>query len=436
MKKIIVSLWMSMLMMLPVIGSSDFDVEKVYMQAKQGDAQAQFDLGQCMYQVVKDYKVAAQWFTKAAEQGHVESQAMLGICYSTGEGVPQDFGEAAKWYRKAAEQGLDIMQVRLGNCYADGIGVPQDNKEAASWFRKAAEQGNALAQNNLARSYAAGLGVLEDYVEAYAWFLVASMNGDVNSSGNKEIVKSLLSDDQVAAGQQRAKELQALIERKKVITESKSSQSLPSDIAPSGFGSGLLVKGGYVLTCWHVVDGAERISISFKGKDHVASVVQKDAANDIAILKVNDFSGGTALNLSDDVQLGESVFTLGYPHPDLQGSDIKFTTGSISSLTGIDNSPRYFQISAPLQAGNSGGPLFDEKGNLVGIVAAKLDSLATLELTGDLPQNVNYAIKADYLVPVLKTVQGLEVGKEKAENVNLLELIDELKQSVVMIKVY
>lgn len=158
--------------------------------------------------------------------------------------------------------------------------------------------------------------------------------------------------------------------------------------------------------------------------------------NDIAILKVDDVNTGIALNISDEMKLGEKVFTLGYPHPDLQGSDVKFTTGTISSLTGIDNSPRYFQISAPLQSGNSGGPLFDEKGNLVGMVAAKLDSLVTLELTGDLPQNVNYAIKADYLEPVLKTVQGLEVGKEKTKDVNLLELIEKQKQSAVMIKVY
>lgn len=158
--------------------------------------------------------------------------------------------------------------------------------------------------------------------------------------------------------------------------------------------------------------------------------------NDIAILKVDDVNTGIALNISDEMKLGKKVFALGYPHPDLQGSDVKFTTGTISSLTGIDNSPRYFQISAPLQSGNSGGPLFDEKGNLVGMVAAKLDSLVTLELTGDLPQNVNYAIKADYLEPVLKTVQGLEVGKEKTKDVNLLELIEKLKQSAVMIKVY
>ena len=70
------------------------------------------------------------------------------------------------------------------------------------------------------------------------------------------------------------------------------------------------------------------------------------------------------------------------------------------------------------------------------VVAAKLDSLATLAMTGDLPQNVNYAIKADYLVPLLKTVEGLTIGKEQTKDVNLLELIKELKKSVVMIKVY
>ena len=131
-----------------------------------------------------------------------------------------------------------------------------------------------------------------------------------------------------------------------------------------------------------------------------------------------------------------SLLPYPHPHPDLQGSDVKFTTGSISGMTGPENTPRYFQISAPLQAGNSGGPLFDEQGNLVGIVAAKLDSLATLAMTGDLPQNVNYAIKADYLVPLLKTVEGLTIGKEQTKDVNLLELIKELKKSVVMIKVY
>jgi S1-C subfamily serine protease len=102
---------------------------------------------------------------------------------------------------------------------------------------------------------------------------------------------------------------------------------------------------------------------------------------------------------------------------------VKFTTGSISGLTGPQSTPLYYQISAPIQSGNSGGPLFDEQGNLVGIVAAKLDSLVTLAATGDLPQNVNYAIKADYLRPLLKTVEGINIQPAETKEVDLLSLI-------------
>lgn len=262
------------------------------------------------------------------------------------------------------------------------------------------------------------------------------MNGNETAAKNKDILKNEMNSLQVAAGQERAKELIAGIERKKKLAELPKDQAPSADIAPSGFGSGLLVKGGYVVTCWHVVENAKKISVSCQGKDFNASVVQKDEGNDLAILRVEGADAGASLSFSDSVRLGEQVFTMGFPHPGLQGSDVKFTTGSISGLTGPQNTPVYYQISAPLQSGNSGGPLFDEYGNLVGIVAAKLDSLKMLVATGDLTQNVNYAIKSDYLVPLLKTVDGIKIQPSQTKPVNLLSLVDELKKSVVMIKVY
>lgn len=419
--------------------SGEEAVKYYRLSADQGNPDAQKFLGNCYirgFGVNQDAKEGAKWYRMAAEQGKADAQALLGNCYQEGKGVSRDIAKALKWYRLAAEQGNSSAELSIGGCYKFGTGVSVDVKEAAKWFKKSAFHENEIAQFFLGNCYYFGEGVVEDYVEAYAWYIVSAMNGNKQGVKNKKILGSELNSAQVIAGQKRAKKLLAEIERQKVIAESDSDRLLASEIAPSGYGSGLLVKGGYVLTCWHVVDGVERISVSAAGKNHVAKVVQKDVANDIAILKVSEIVTGVVLNLSDDAKLGEKVFTLGYPHPDLQGSDVKFTTGSISSLTGIDNSPRYFQISAPLQSGNSGGPLFDEKGNLVGMVAAKLDSLATLQLTGDLPQNVNYAIKADYLEPVLKTIQRLEIGKAKTKDVNLLELIEELKQSAVMIKVY
>lgn len=371
-----------------------------------------------------------------AERGDAAAQAELGSCYLKGEGVPQDHNEAAKWFRLAAEQGHAGAQTRLGGAYYFGLGVPRDFREAVKWCRLAVEQDNVDAQAMLGLCYYQGAGVLEDYVEAYAWYSIAAMNGSNVGVGSKELLRVKMNDTQVAASQARAKELMADIERKKQVAALGPDQMPSADIAPSGFGSGLLVQGGYVVTCWHVVENSKKISINGQGKDFNASLVQKDEGNDIAILRLEGADAGASLSFSDSVKLGAQVFTMGFPHPDLQGSDVKFTMGSISGLTGPGNTPVYYQISAPLQSGNSGGPLFDEYGNLVGIVAAKLDSLKMLAATGDLTQNVNYAIKTDYLVPLLKTVDGIKIQPSQTKPVNLLSLVDELKKSVVMIKVY
>ncbi|MEI7850242.1 MAG: tetratricopeptide repeat-containing serine protease family protein [Kiritimatiellales bacterium] len=451
------------------------DINNLLQSAKQGDVSAQYNLGICYKNgegVPQDYKEAIKWFRLAADQGYAEAQAVLGICYGLGNGVPSDDKEAEKWYRLAAEQGNTAAQFllgvyyangkgisqdyeeavkwfrlaaekgdapaqySLGLCYARGEGVLQDYKEAAKWYRLAAEQGDDKAQSNLGLCYARGQGVLEDYVEAYAWSIIAAMNGNEPAAKNKGKLVNTLNKTQVAAGQERAKELIANIERKKQLAKLPAGQVPAADIAPSGFGSGLLVKGGYVLTCWHVVENAKKISVSCQGKDFSARLIQKDTGNDLAILRVDGADAGVSLSFADSVKLGAQVFTMGFPHPGLQGSDVKFTTGSISGLTGPGNTPVYFQISAPLQSGNSGGPLFDEYGNLVGIVAAKLDSLKMLAATGDLTQNVNYAIKSDYLVPLLKTVDGIKIQPSQTKPVNLLGLVEDLKKSVVMIKVY
>ncbi len=371
-----------------------------------------------------------------AEQGDVEVQVELGNCYLKGDRVSQDYKEAAKWYRLAAEQECAEAQARLGGLYYFGFGVVEDYKEAVKWYRLAAEQGNSLGQVGLSGCYESGKGVLQDFVEAYAWTLVAAQNSGQSITAVIDWLRSQMTSAQIAVAQQRAKELMAIIERKKQVSKLPAGQVPAADITPSGYGSGLLVKGGYVVTCWHVVDKAQKISINCQGKDLVASVVQKDVGNDLAILRVDGADAGASLSFADSVKLGAQVFTMGFPHPGLQGSDVKFTTGSISGMTGPGNTPVYFQISAPLQSGNSGGPLFDEYGNLVGVVAAKLDSLKMLAATGDLPQNVNYAIKSDYLVPLLKTVDGIKIQPSQTKPVNLLSLVEELKKSIVMIKVY
>ncbi len=124
-----------------------------------------------------EYKEAAGWFRKAAEQGHAKAQSSLGVMYSEGQGVEQDDKMAVKWYRRAAEQGYAQAQTNLCIMYSEGKGVEQDYNKAAKWCRKAAEQGNGQAQAILGIMYSKGQGVEQDTEETAKWLKKASEQG-------------------------------------------------------------------------------------------------------------------------------------------------------------------------------------------------------------------------------------------------------------------
>lgn len=141
------------------------EFENALERAEQGNADAQFYLGAMYYNsrgVPQDYKQAAFWFTKAAEQGH---------------GVPLDYKQVVRWYTKSAEQGNILAQISLGLMYYHGQGVPLDYKQAMGWWKKAAEQGNAEAQYNLGLMCEKGLGVAQDYQQAVHWYSRAAEQG-------------------------------------------------------------------------------------------------------------------------------------------------------------------------------------------------------------------------------------------------------------------
>lgn len=192
-------------------------------------------------------------------------------------------------------------------------------------------------------------------------------------------------------------------------------------------GTGFALKNGYIVTNFHVIDGAK--SIIIKGvsgdfnKSYKASPIRVDKNNDLALLKIDDpaFCGFGSIPysiLSTTSEVGENIFVLGYPLTSTMGNEIKLTTGIISSKTGFQGDVALYQISAPIQPGNSGGPLFDNDGNVIGIVSAKHKEA----------ENVGYAIKASYLknliessvntsiVPTNNTVSKLPLtGKIKSE---------------------
>jgi len=393
-----------------------------------------FDLGRG---VPQDYNEAFKWHTKAAEKGLAGAQFYLGLMYDNGQGVSQDYKEAVQWYTKAAEQEYADAQNNLGAMYHNGRGVAQDDKEAVKWFRMAAERGNAEAQFNLGVMYYQGEGVLEEYVEAYKWFMLAAMNGNKKAQVGKENLRQRMTPSQVEEAQRRAK---AFLVAEESPTEVEESPEIATEQPVVARGTGFLfARNGLVATNYHVVSDRKNIRVYFPKADleFDSTVELRDINNDLVVLRIkgfaydNIFSQEVPFNVkrSSGVQLGEEVFTLGFPLGELLGKSAKFSDGTISSLSGLLGSANLFQINNPIQPGNSGGPLFDRDGNLIGIVVATLDANFFYENLDTIPQNVNFAIKSDYLInlismlpegPSILSSKGSLHDKTQKEQVNNL----------------
>jgi S1-C subfamily serine protease len=201
-----------------------------------------------------------------------------------------------------------------------------------------------------------------------------------------------------------------------------------SSVTGTGF---LISKNPLVVTNHHVILGAKKISLfkAGEGTGIPAKVLAIDEVNDLAILTTVQNSGGFTdieplqLGSAVGVRIGDEVTTYGYPLTGILGEGVKFSNGVINALSGPANNTALFQISVPIQPGNSGGPLLDAAGKVRGVVVSQLNARWALSQTGALPQNVNFAIKIDYvrvlltanqLDNLLANVPGAKVNAEKA----------------------
>jgi serine protease Do len=129
---------------------------------------------------------------------------------------------------------------------------------------------------------------------------------------------------------------------------------------------------------------------------------------------------------------------VGFPNIGLQGFAPKFARGEIGSLSGLEDDARYFQISVPVQPGNSGGALVDERGNVVGVVSGKLNPKATLYTSGSLPENVNYAVKSSFLLGFLESVPEVaaKLKEPNATDMKFDDVVEQAKEAAVLVLVY
>ena len=304
-------------------------------------------------------------------------------------------------------------------------------------FRKAAEQGYADAQFELGVMYSKGRGVLQSATVAADWYYKAGLS----------FLKQGKRDDALTSVERIKKQgnvpnaflgnkLLALIyggnKRHQIVPKTKQKKT-----ATVVSGTGWPTVGGYVITNHHVVAGHQNITLIRRdGKIIKANVVADDATNDLVLLKPENMKYmPPALPLADrSARVGERVFTVGYPHPDLMGAEPKLTQGIINARTGMRNDPRVYQISVPLQGGNSGGPLLNMNGQVIGITTSKMSAVKVFKWTGDMPQNVNYAVKFGYIRMLILSVDTPHsIPVLSAMKATLPELAKRVEDSVLMI---
>ncbi|MEO8627309.1 MAG: serine protease [Betaproteobacteria bacterium] len=197
----------------------------------------------------------------------------------------------------------------------------------------------------------------------------------------------------------------------------------------------LISQKGHVMTCAHVIGEAKEATIWVAGRKLEADVLGTDKERDIAVLKLRDTEDldfATVSFRSDKrYSLGEEVSTIGFPIDNLLGNSARFSKGSLSGTSGIKDNPNQIQVSAEVQPGNSGGPLFDKQGVVLGMINATMNPWRVAQETGALPQNLNFAVKGDVVLDYLKVNLNDVYTRVSFDNARS---VDEVQKAVVKVR--
>lgn len=180
-------------------------------------------------------------------------------------------------------------------------------------------------------------------------------------------------------------------------------------------GTGFAVRSnGLIVTAYHLIENVSKIEVKFSDGDWLpAKLIRQSRNTDIAILKIAANPPAILpLKSTKTLRAGDSVFTMGYPVVELLGTEAKYTDGKISSLTGIKGEDSLIQVTVPIQPGNSGGPLVNSNGEVIGLITSTAAVKYFFAITETLPQNINWAVKSDYIIPMLDLNERIDTGAQ------------------------
>ena len=381
--------------------------------------------------VQKNYSGAIDKYKKANQlsSNNPDTYTDLGYSYYN----LKQYTEALPYFKKAVllKPEMSLFHNNLGNCYLN----LNRYEEGAESLEKAIKLGEDRPQiyGNLALAYdklGDGYLAIKNLKKAKSKFRSIGKMENVSKAGR---TLRYLYDKYGDNPRPKEREEQA-----KTPEQGKEG--------PLGTGTGFLLGASkYVVTNHHVIEGANSIFLKFfMGEKIRAKVVAEDKKNDVAILLLSkrpkSASGNVALGDSNNVEMGQKVFTVGYPMSTVLGRKPKYSEGIINSTTGYYDDPGLFQITVPIQPGNSGGPLFNMNGEVIGVTTSSFSTVAAAQRTGVLPQNLNFAVKSLYITALLQTVSGFSISKIGIEPVpinpknDLSSFIKNVKNNIVLIE--
>lgn len=353
-----------------------------------------------LFGLEKNDIIALGWIKLAADQKDPSGMSWMGHFYETGKaGLTADNLVALDWYKKAAELRNSSAMLAAGRFYAVGRGVAPDGAEALRWLRMAASLSNYTSYNWIASVYEFGRGgIAKNPTLAYAWYGAMPANAspvDLKSSiEGKERLAKTMSPTDIEEANKQAKTVVAQNMVTNLMSIVNTSAAASASNRKGVYGSGVVVsRNGDIVTNEHVVQNCDRVRVQPQGT--TVKVIAKDAKNDLALLRLESgFVPASRVRAGRGIRLGDDLVAIGYPLRGILSSGPVVTTGIVNAMSGANNDTSAFQMSATVQPGSSGGPIFDNSGLLVGIVRSRL--LPTGPMAA---QNVNFGIN-------LATVSG------------------------------